>query len=343
VFTDEGVDAVEDGRVIASAQSLEEIRITASDDKDEAWPKGQDEDLGECPICHDDYNAQGEPSCDCKAEKDEDDKKTSATHIITPNGLKGKIMSRTPGMWGEQVTVKFENGHIAHLDTASIGEFISEKTSAIESVEGELRQALAASVDGTELGLKTREADLKDIKDKIEALARSGKTDDELVELDTLRAQASYELSEVREAIDHLAASEPYEPFAPYAIHVVEQETMGGHQSSWLSRVAQDMVDEANATDFDKLLNEGPEVFIASLETAPLADQSVTRTLAANYIRTKTAAARPEIREKYEELWLERIEACRKEESSARKQSMAKAASVKEAEIANLPDEALFG
>src|SRR3982751_1845072 len=58
--------------------------------------------------------------------KDKDEKKKkaarqSATHVQTPNGLKGSILNRTSS-WesDEQVTVRFENGRVVTLATSKL-------------------------------------------------------------------------------------------------------------------------------------------------------------------------------------------------------------------------------
>lgn len=310
VFQEDGVHAIEDGKVVASAADLEELEEKLASEVEDVVT--------------------------------EDDKIRTATHIVTPNGLKGKLMGKPyESVWGTEVTVRFENGHIAHLQVTADDEFVTERSEAVDELEA-IRETLAEPVLGDKLSLESRQADLKDVISSLRQLGSTKLSDSILAELDELRAEAAYELSHVGEALDYLRNSEPYAPpVNAYDMQVVEQESMGGHTGSWLDEVAQDMIREAENTDFDKLLNEGPEVFVTGLDTAPLGDQGATRSIAASYIRTKTAAARPEIREKYEEMWLERVEACRRDELATRKTEMTKEAATQDP-YSDAPDESLF-
>src|SRR5438270_12718836 len=40
-----------------------------------------------------------------------------ATHVTTPNGAKGEILNRVAGVWGDEITVRFENGQIRRFET----------------------------------------------------------------------------------------------------------------------------------------------------------------------------------------------------------------------------------
>jgi hypothetical protein len=327
-FRDDGVYAIENGRVVGHAVTLEELVTKVADTDLDATKK-----LMESPP---DRNAK------------------VATHIVTPNGLKGKIMGRVPGVWGEEVTVRFENGHIAKLQVADV-ELTSDgsvktaksvrEVASSENKVSFLREKLAETAEGDELSLKSRLADLQEIQEIATELAsRPRIASAEREELDSIRAEAAYEASEIKDAVEYLSDAEAYAPPEHFASHVAEQATIGGFgDGQWLSSVYDDMVREADSTDFDQLLNEGPEVFLADLDPNLLADQGTTAQLATSFIESKVAAARPEVREKYTELWIERVEKLRRETYVSRKVTLAKAASVESDVYDNLPDECLFG
>lgn len=357
-FQDDGVYALENGSVIAHAETMAELESKLAD---------SDPNRNSCKGCQQSHPGAGDYCADCDSDADADatkalmesppDKNASikgATHVVTPNGLKGKIMgSVVPGVWGDEVTVRFANGHIARLEVTEDFTFTSDakplRTTASAKVQASsenriefLREKLAETVDGDSLSLKTRLADLQEIQEIATELAsRRTASNDEVSELDTIRAEASYEASEVSDALSYLDDAEPYREQHRIG-RVVEQEHVGRGNSGWLDQVAQDMIHEAENTDFDKLLNEGPAVFVADLESGPLADQGVTATLATNFIESKIAAARPEIREKITELWVERVESARREAYTNRKQTIAKSAAVETDIYENIADEALF-
>ena len=79
----------------------------------------------------------------------EEARKASATHIETPSGLKGEILGRHDGPWGEKlVTVRWENGRISRYQahggnddklTYKIAEH-EKAESALEYLEGTLNE-----------------------------------------------------------------------------------------------------------------------------------------------------------------------------------------------------------
>src|ERR1700747_509562 len=295
-FRDDGVYAIENGQVVAHADTLEHLRV--------------------------------------------DDASTNvkvATHIVTPSGLKGKIMGKVvPGLWGNEVTVRFENGHIAKLQVADVELTSDGSTKTAKTIEASgdkvawLRERLTEVPEGDIPSLKSRLADLREIREIATELASHPRIASTVREdLDSVRVEAIHEAAEVSDALEYLADAEPYAPPEHFASHVAEQATIGGFgDGQWLSSVYDDMVREADATDFDQLLNEGPEVFLADLDPNLLADQGTTAQLATSFIESKVAAARPEVREKYTELWLERVEQARRVAYTTRKEVIAKEASV---------------
>lgn len=263
--------------------------------------------------------------------------------VVTPNGLKGQVLGKVAGIWGDEVTVRLENGRIVRLPVtpgltaeASVDPVEENKVAALD-----LRLASSRDVTGTRASLVARLKELRTIQREARALVAESSHDD-AQELDRIIVSAEYELGEVQEAIAHLADTEAFEPPAPFRMEAVEQATMGGSESTWLDHTMNEMVAEAEATDYEQLMDEGPEAFVAGLETAPLAHAATTRSIASEFIRSHTAAADPGIRDKYESVWLARVEQCRKAELSSRKETVHKEAAKETTEQSNLPDDVLF-
>jgi hypothetical protein len=345
-FRDDGVYAIENGKVIAHADTLEHLSLTSEDIHalETVTEHAKQENPGLA-------GPGGHSADDDVAYDGVYSKQKVATHIVTPSGLKGKIMGKVvPGLWGDEVTVRFENGHIAKLQVSDVELSSDGSAKTAKTIEASadkvawLREKLAETPEGDELSLKARIADLREIQEIATELASRPRTASaELVELDSIRAEAAYESAEAKDALEYLADAEPFAPPAHFASHVAEQATIGGFgDGQWLSSVYDDMVREADATDFDQLLNEGPEVFIADLDQNILADQGTTAQLATSFIESKVAAARPEVREKYSELWLERVEQVRRDTYASRRVTIAKDASAEADLYENLPDECLF-
>lgn len=265
--------------------------------------------------------------------------------VVTPNGLKGQVLGKVAGMWGDEVTVRFENGRVVRLPVTDNLKFASVQPAKDEaSPVDRLARRLAVTVDGTRGSLEARAKALQGIKHEAAVLIQKGASHEDEQRLDSFRVQADYELGEVSAALEHLASEEleSYAPPAPFRMQAVEQESMGRGDGNWLDHTVNEMIAEAESTDYEKLMDEGPEAFVAELEDAPLADAGVVRQMASRFIQSHTAGANPEVRDLYEKTWLARVEEVRRAEFGNRKQAMKREAAAQETDYSNLPDDMLF-
>jgi len=270
-----------------------------------------------------------------------------ATHVLTPNGLKGTVLGRVKGLWEDEVTIRFENGRIASLPVSKLT-FSKEEEEETDNDEiKELEKKVESSIstyDATTL--QDRISELDKIKAEASAHIASGLSDEDLARVGSVIAQANYELQEIG---DIAAAIEDervaaYEAPAPFEIHVVEQGgPTGGRESNWLDQAVEEMAHEANSTDYTKLMDEGPEVFVAGLDRGLLADSGAVRSHASTWIRSKTAAADDDVREKYEKVWLARVEEQRRASLAGIKEEMHKeAAATESVDYDSIGDDSLF-
>lgn len=262
-------------------------------------------------------------------------------HVTTPNGLKGRVLGRVQGTWGEEVTVRFENGVIKRLPVSQDLSFETEKTAAQDDPIAGLTSSLEETYQGDKDSLIKRLTTLDEIK-TIASRMVQGAPDDMASTLDSIVAKASYEHSEVEAALSHIGAeeTEAFEPFAPIEnLPAVEQASFG-KGGTWLDKTLGEMQAEAAATDYKKLMDEGPEAFVAGLEDAALADSGTVRHIALRWIRSHTAGADEKIRDKYDRVWLARVEEQRRQRLSARKEEIRKEAAAQES--FDGPDDALF-
>ena len=266
------------------------------------------------------------------------------SRVTTPNGLSGKVLGRVSGMWGDEVTVRFDNGRIVRVPVSQGLTFHAAEKVVEENPIKALEARLAQSIDGSKESLENRVSELKSIRLEAAALIQKGAAYETEQELDRLRVEADYELGEVHAALEHLndAETESFTAPAPFRMQAVEQESVGNSDSTWLDSTVNDMISEAEATDFGKLMDEGPEAFTAGLDAPALAEAGITRSIASRFINSKTAAANPELRERYEQVWLARVEECRKAELLNRKETTKKEAASQEEDQSNLPDDVLF-
>lgn len=383
VFENDKAYAFVGGKVVASADSIEELQKLTWNDQDDAdyyadsggrfadphslpsqsehddpnspyydptCPKcgareGAFEDQQHCMACgHDAAAGQMPPTGEMPEPSHPTPHPGPMSSVVTPGGLKGKILGSTKDLWDrEQVTVRLENGHIAHLN---VGEFQYVAADAPQATVVEtLRERLAATVEHDKDSLVARVAELRAVKAEASA-AVSEASEQDAAALDSIVAAATYEIRTASDALDYLtdAEYESFIPEAPFQSSVVEQASVGGHTSGWLDVVAADMIEEAQSTDYQKLLDEGPEAFVASLHEAPLADQGMTLQMAASHVRTRTAGVTDEAhRDRFEAMFLERVEKLRRTELASRKTQTHRQASAERDEFESLPDDVLFG
>lgn len=285
-----------------------------------------------------------------KGHRDKDEKekaKKKATHIITPNGVKGEILGRTPAVWGEQITARFENGRISTFTVHAEQEvqWVSENKKVASTDPSErLSSVLSAEYERDRSSLIARHDELVGLVREASSLLANGAPYTVEVKLDQLRTAADYERGQIKEAIDHLdsADAEAFIPEAPFKPTVAEQADMGTAGNDWLDVTTQNMIAESEAVDTDTLLSEGPALFATELETGALADAGVTRELALAHVVAKTAGFQgPEVDE-FRETFVARTEVARRHELAARKETTHKEATVAKEAQDSAPDEALF-
>lgn len=346
VFDDDGkVTAYFGGRKLATADTIDELEekvaMMPMPNGPSAAPQptpGQDQ--GVCPAC----GGVGCPECQGQMTPPggAPSLPPGTSHIRTPSGLTGQILGKQQGLWGDQITIRLENGRIAKFDVTpeSKIEYLQERTASVDSPYSRLQERLDATPDGTRESLVARLKELRDIKHEAKALFRTAKYVDEQT-LDQIIVTADFEAQEVTDAISALDDAEPFAPPAPFQTGVVEQESVGGGDSTWLDNTVGEMIQEAEGQDFDKMMSEGPEEFVAELDDPALGDAGVVHQMASNFIRSKTAGLDREAVNDFEAKFVARVEEVRRERLSNRKSEMAKEAK-SEQENYDGPADSLF-
>ncbi len=274
-----------------------------------------------------------------------DRKKSSATHIVTPNGLKGRILNRVDGLWGEEISVRLENGETTRLAVTShsIADWVTEKTASTSNPVDALEARLNESFEHDRSSLAARHASLKEIGTEARNLITSGVSYQDQQRLDGIVVIAEAEAQGVTQAINSIDTGQ-IEPYRAPQFQVAEQAELGNQGTGdWLQTVVDDMVAESEQNDFDRLLQEGPELLAAELDDVAVADQGAARAVALSYIKDKTAGFVGEDVENYRDKFLARFEQARRRQASTRTTNRKEAAVAKESHVADAPDEALFG
>lgn len=271
----------------------------------------------------------------------------TATHVVSPNGLKGKILTRTAGVWGDSVTVRFDNGQMYQVPVTDRTQFITENqkvasSSPIQRLSSVIAETVGPDVDS----LTTRTKELKTVV--VEArdhLIKGASVVDE-GQLNEIILQAQHELREIGDAIEYIntTAGQGYQPPSPaYEMHVVDQATVGYKEAtSWLDATVDSINKEAADTDFEKLLDDGPTLLVSSFDDDSLADAGDVRDRAIVHVRAKTAGITSDAIEQFENLFVARVEEARRVELAHRKQNTKKEAAQKQSNIDDAPVESLF-
>jgi hypothetical protein len=283
--------------------------------------------------------------------KDVEQKKSRATHIVTPNGLKGEILGNHSGQWGERlITVRLENGRIARFEAHAGNdkeiEYQTVEAAAPASALEYLESTLNETPEGTKESLASRIAALDQLVVAATEFQRHASYEDQRKGGDIVIA-AEHEKREVREALAHLqlADAEAFAPPAPFKTGAVEQASLGRGDGTWLDETVNEMVAESASQDFDRLLSEGPGQFVIDLDVGALSDQGITREMALSHIVSKTAGYQGDAIDSYREQFLAKVEQARREELKDRNKTAKKKAektAKKEKKAKKLPDDALF-
>lgn len=275
--------------------------------------------------------------------------KKKATHVITPNGIEGEILGRTPSLWGEEVSVRLANGNIhrfsTHAEDGSQWIAKNEKTAASKGITASLKERIETDFDRNVEGLTKRASELEEICDEAERHLAAGAPYLEEIKLDQIVTTARFEQEEVKDALAHLAAvdAEAFTAPAPFDMQAAPQVSLGrAAADNWLDVTVDQMVAESEGRDFDKLLAEGPSLFVAELDTPTLADAGTTRELALSHVGEHTAGFVGEDVENYRTEFIARVEVARRHELASHKETAHKEAAVIEESALNVPDDALF-
>lgn len=267
----------------------------------------------------------------------------AATHVITPNGVKGKILNRTNDVWGEQISVRLNNGQTATYHTAGVELKWTTEMEKVASHSNTLEERLGASFNSDRKSLVSRFNELTNIKKEAARIINSGVSYVDEQKLDNIRVIADAEQYGLEEAIDAIDNAE-VEAYVPPQSQVVTQSDLGNQTAGdWLSVMVDDMVAETEGNDLDAELDEGPELLAAELDDAVVNDQEVAREVALSHIIAKTAGYEGEGIERYRDSFLARFEQARRRSASSRMTKVRKEAATTQKRVIDAPDAALFG
>lgn len=282
-------------------------------------------------------------------EKVASEKRKKATHIVSPNGLKGEILGRTPTIWGNEITVRFENGTIskfaAHSESELKVEWVNEKAqkTASSGLVERLASQLEEDYSHDHHSLVARHDELIVIAREASNLINEGSASHSTeIRLDQIVAAADYERGQVKEAIDYLEGAEAEIIGPPKPEYQVAEQASMGYENNWLDNITQEMIEETEGQDFDTLLAEGPALFTTELDNGALADAATTQEMAYSHIVSKTAGFTGEEVESYREQFVAQVEVARRSELASRQETIHKEAAAEQETYDNVPDEALF-
>jgi hypothetical protein len=279
-----------------------------------------------------------------RSKRDKEDANKKATHIETPNGLKGEIISRVDGVWGEEITVRFSNNQIRRFETGAAPElkYSVQAAETPANYREALQTVLDRAVHPNREGLNARLDELDAVRREAAQHVGSVSSLTEQQALHQMVLTAEAEMQEVKEALAHLDAVDAENVVvAPPTYSAVEQADMG-RSDSWLDVVAHEMIAESEDEDLDKLEEEGPTKLVSELDDSAVHNAGTVRELAQAFIVAKTAGFQGEQLEAYRECFVANAETARRRELTYRQDNARKETVQKEASLENVPDEALF-
>lgn len=276
----------------------------------------------------------------------EEQKKAAATHITTPNGVKGKILNRVEGIFGEkEITVRLDNGRVAKLIARGDETWSNEKDAATIDPVDAIQAKLDEDYTYDTQSLATRLDKLDSIKATARvAAAANGATYEDQQRLDKIVLLADAEKMEIESALDYLKQADAETVDSePHGYKAVDQAPIGhSGASGWLTQTAAEMVKDAESINYDKLLAEEPTVFVASLEKGTLESPESVATMAYDLVVNKTAAFTEDDVVEYREKFVASAEMARRRELEARTQEEVEKTTQKEAATKDFRDEELF-
>jgi hypothetical protein len=368
IFENEKVYAMREGKVVHSAATLEELEKVAGPLMAQPGipapqppvhpPIPQQGQLVPCPGCGAEVPGQDQvcPHCGTPIgpagqqpiqdpmmdQQQQAPLPPTAAHVITPGGIKGKVLARTPDLWGETVTVRLENGRIAHLPVSKVASAPEEKTASVKTSAEGLLDRIEATFQEDRASLMARLAELDEIKETAGRLASEGKDADTLY---GIALAADVEKKQIKEAIDHLDSQDAqrFQAPAPYSMQVSPNSDFRLTDDGWLDNTVSEMIAEAEGQDFERILDEEPQLMVSDLNDGAIADMGATRDMALAHIRSKTAGLDPELASEIEKDFISRVEGYRRASVVARKEAAARETSEKVARVIDLPDDSLFG
>lgn len=276
-----------------------------------------------------------------------DKARKTATHITTPNGMRGEVISRVAGLWGDEITVRFENNQIRRFATAAGDDSIEysvEAPKTAASPKAHFQDKLDERYVTSREGLAERLTVLDEVALGAGRLAAREASLSESRALHQFVLAAEAETAEIKDVLAHLEDVDAQNAApAPPTYAAVEQISLGGHSSDWLEVTAAEMVTESEATDFDRLLAEGPTQLVSSLDDSAVHNAGTVAEIAQGHIMGRTSGFKGDKVEAYREAFVAAAEQARRRDLTYRQSNARKEATVKEAAVAELPDEFLFG
>jgi len=272
-----------------------------------------------------------------------DNRRKEATHVTTPDGMTGVILGRTPGVWAEEITVRFDNGQLRRFLTHKEDglKYHTEKVAKNESFADQARNILRKETAVDKDSLYQRYEELNDLQKRVAMVVANDNVPYSVgQELHNIFIEANLEKQQIVEILDHLMDRDSYTP-PQRAYAAVEQASMG-RSDDWLSIVAEEMAHESAQQDWDELLKEEPVRLIASLDDGPLSSLETVRELAREHIYSKTAAFRGDDVEKFRNQFVARAVALRDRELKLRKKMRIEKDSKVKKDQKKFPDESLF-
>src|ERR1019366_2165783 len=147
-------------------------------------------------------------------------------------------LSSVEGLWGDEITVRFDNGQIRHFATAADVKYSNEtEEQAFNNPVAFLQSRVDEMYDHSRSGLTERIHVLNDVRNSAGRLITAGASHTDAASLHKIALEVEAEKREIKEALDHLEAAdaEAFEAPATFSTSAVEQAELGrASADTWL-------------------------------------------------------------------------------------------------------------
>ena len=262
-------------------------------------------------------------------------------------GAEANIIDSYRGMWGEELVRISVDNTVVDVPRETI-EFVS--TEVIDPV-AELKKFFSAIPEeaDTRSQILANIQNLKTAKDIAYRLIVSGNDNLSVTEeatIDSFHVSCETRISNLENDLLNFSSGHDEEYVNSLPKYEIGQEIFASSFSregdGWMDEVIEKMAAEAEEIDIDKLANEDPLIFVASLSKEVIANASAVQNMAMERVLEAAGPLDEETKQQVVSTYIEKTETARRKALASMKQSAAEEVDIQQKTANSMPDEGLF-